>query len=143
MKIKIKRIDKTLPLPQYQTSGSVGFDIYSREDIEIKPREIALIPGNIIVETPPGYMLIVSLRSSTPRKKGLIIPHGIGVIDQDYCGESDEVKVQVLNNTDSIVKVEKAERIAQGIFVKVDKFDWEETENMGKSRGGFGSTGSK
>ncbi|MBI2145131.1 dUTP diphosphatase, partial [Candidatus Woesearchaeota archaeon] len=60
MKVKIKRIDKSLPLPQYQTSGSVGFDIYSREDIEIRPREIALIPGNIIVETPQGYMLLVA-----------------------------------------------------------------------------------
>ncbi len=143
MKARIKRIDKSLPLPTYQTSGSVGFDIYSREDTEIKPHEIGLIPGNIIVETPPGYMLLVALRSSTPRKKGLIKPHGIGVIDNDYCGEGDEIKVQVYNNTLNVVKVEKGERIAQGIFVKIDKFDWEETDTMGKTRGGFGSTGSK
>ena len=143
MKVKIKRIDKSLPLPTYQTSGSVGFDIYSREDMEIKPREIALIPGNIIVETPAGYMLLVALRSSTPRKKGLIKPHGIGVIDNDYCGEGDEIKVQVYNNTDNVVKVDKGERVAQGIFVKVDKFEWEEVDMMGKARGGFGSTGTK
>lgn len=141
MKVKIKRIDKSLPLPTYQTSGSVGFDIYSREDMEIQPREIALIPGNIIVETPQGYMLLVALRSSTPRKKGLIKPHGIGVIDNDYCGEGDEVKVQVYNNTDHVVKVDKGERVAQGIFVKVDRFEWEEADQMGKARGGFGSTG--
>ena len=143
MKVKIKRIDKSLPLPTYQTAGSVGFDIYAREDMEIKPREIALIPGNIIVETPPGYMLLVALRSSTPRKKGLIKPHGIGVIDNDYCGEGDEIKVQVYNNTDGVVKVDKGERVAQGIFVKIDKFDWEEVDVMGKTRGGFGTTGSK
>ena len=143
MKVKIKRVDKFLPLPTYQTAGSVGFDIYSREDIEINSHEIALIPGNIIVETPPGFMLLVALRSSTPRKKGLIKPHGIGVIDNDYCGEGDEIKVQVYNNTDHAVKVEKGERIAQGIFVKIDKFDWEEVDIMGKTRGGFGSTGSK
>ena len=143
MKVKIKRVDKSLPLPTYQTAGSVGFDIYSREDIEINSHEIALIPGNIIVETPPGYMLLVALRSSTPRKKGLIKPHGIGVIDNDYCGEGDEIKVQVYNNTDHAVKVEKGERIAQGIFVKIDKFDWKEVDIMGKTRGGFGSTGSK
>ena len=143
MKVKIKRVDKSLPLPTYQTAGSVGFDIYSREDVEINSHEIALIPGNIIVETPPGYMLLVALRSSTPRKKGLIKPHGIGVIDNDYCGEGDEIKVQVYNNTDHVVKVEKGERIAQGIFVKIDKFDWEEVDMMGKTRGGFGSTGSK
>ncbi len=141
MKVKIKRLDKSLPLPAYQTPGSVGFDIYSREDMEIKPMEIALIPGNIIVETPHGYMLLVALRSSTPRKKGLIKPHGIGVIDNDYCGEGDEVKVQVYNNTDNVVKVEKGERVAQGIFVKVDRFEWAEADTMGKTRGGFGSTG--
>jgi dUTP pyrophosphatase len=141
MKVKIKRIDKSIPLPIYQTSGSVGFDISAREDTVIAPKSVALIPGNVIVETPPGYMLLVALRSSTPRKKGLHKPHGIGVIDNDYCGDEDEVKVQVFNSTDREVKVEKGERIAQGIFVKIDKFEWEETDSMGKSRGGFGSTG--
>ncbi|MEK6853775.1 MAG: dUTP diphosphatase, partial [Nanoarchaeota archaeon] len=72
-----------------------------------------------------------------------IKPHGIGVIDNDYCGEEDEIKVQVYNNSSNIAKVEKGERIAQGIFVKVDRFEWEETDKMGKTRGGFGSTGSK
>jgi dUTP pyrophosphatase len=141
MKARIKRLDKTLPLPAYQTKGSVGFDICARENTTIKPKEIALIPGNIIVETPAGYMLLIALRSSTPRKKGLIKPHGIGIVDNDYCGENDEVKVQVYNITDKDVVVEKGERIAQGVFVKVEKFDWEETDSMGKSRGGFGSTG--
>ncbi len=141
MKVKIKRLDKSIPLPIYQTKGSVGFDISAREDTIISPRSVALVPGNIIVETPQGYMLLVALRSSTPRKKGLHKPHGIGVIDNDYCGEKDEVKVQVFNSTDKEVVVEKGERIAQGIFVRIDKFEWEETDSMGKSRGGFGSTG--
>ncbi len=141
MKTRIKRLDKSIPLPVYQTEGSVGFDISARETTIVPPKSIALVPGNIIVETPPGYMLLVALRSSTPRKKGLHKPHGIGVIDNDYCGEEDEVKVQVFNSTEKDVVVEKGERIAQGIFVKVDKFEWEEVEKMGKSRGGFGSTG--
>lgn len=141
MKVKIKRLDKSVPLPVYQTAGSVGFDIHVRCDTIIPPKSVALVPGNIIVETPPGYMLVVALRSSTPRKKGLHKPHGIGVIDQDYSGDEDEIKIQVYNSTDTEVKVEKGERIAQGIFVKVDKFEWDEVDSMGKSRGGFGSTG--
>ncbi len=141
MKIKIKRIDQNIPLPVYQTEGSVGFDILCREDLTIKPGEIALIPGNVIVETPKGHMLLLALRSSTPRKFGLIKPHGIGIIDNDYCGEGDEVKVQVYNFTNKETTVKKGDRIAQGIFVKVDKFEWEEVEKMGKTRGGFGSTG--
>ena len=141
MKVKIKRIDKSLPLPVYQTKGSVGFDISAREDTVVPPKSVAIIPGNIIVETPPGYMLLLALRSSTPRKKGLHKPHGIGVIDNDYSGDNDEIGIQVYNSTDAEVKVEKGERVAQGIFVKIDKFEWEETDSMGKSRGGFGSTG--
>ena len=79
MKVKIKRLDKDLPLPMYETSGSVGFDLLCRESVTIASQTVALIPANVIVETPPGYMLMVTLRSSTPRKKGLLIPHGVGL----------------------------------------------------------------
>ena len=83
-KAKIKRIDKSLPLPVYETNGRVGFDIIARETTEVPPKEIKLVPGNIIVEVPKGYMLMVASRSSTPRKKGLTQPHGLGIIDHDY-----------------------------------------------------------
>ena len=141
MRVRIKRLDKSLPLPVYQTSGSVGFDIHAREDTVVPAGGIGLVPGNIVVETPPGYMLMVSLRSSTPRKKGLHKPHGVGVIDNDYCGDEDEIKVQVYNGSGRDVRVEKGERIAQGIFVRVEKSEWVEVDSLGKSRGGFGSTG--
>ena len=74
MKVKITRIDKSLPLPKYETKGSVGFDFVAREDTEIQPHAVALVPGNVIVEVPLGYMLLVSLRSSTPRKKACLSP---------------------------------------------------------------------
>lgn len=138
---KIKRIDKTLPLPVYETNGSVGFDIIARKETEVPPKEIKLIPGNIIVEVPKGYMLMVASRSSTPRKKGLTPPHGLGIIDHDYCGNEDEIKIQVYNFTDESVIVQKGEKIAQGVFIRIDKLDWEEVDEMSdESRGGFGST---
>ncbi len=141
MNIKIKRIDKTLPLPKYETAGSVGFDLICRESAEIAPHSIVLIPANVIVETPPGYMLMVCLRSSTPRKLGLMMPQGVGIVDNDYCGEEDELKIQVYNFTDEVVHVERGSRIAQGIFVRVDTAEWNEVEQMTTpSRGGFGST---
>lgn len=143
-KAKIKRIDKSLPLPVYETNGSVGFDIVAREQTKIPPKEIKLVPGNIIVEVPKGYMLMVASRSSTPKKKGLTPPHGLGIIDHDYCGNEDEIKIQVYNFTDDSVIVEKGEKIAQGVFIRIDKLDWEEVDEMGeKSRGGFGSTDNK
>ena len=141
MKINIKRIDKTLPLPKYETAGSVGFDLICRESAEIAPQSIVLIPANIIVETPPGYMLMVCSRSSTPRKFGLMVPQGVGIVDNDYCGEADELQIQVYNFTDSVVHVERGSRIAQAIFVRVDTAEWNEVEQMSSaSRGGFGST---
>lgn len=140
-KVKIKRIDKSLPLPIYETQGSVGFDLLAREDMTINPGEIARIPGNVIVQVPQGYMLLLASRSSTPVKKGLTKPHGIGVIDQDYCGENDELLIQVYNFTNEPTHVAKGEKIAQGVFVKVDQLEFTEVDEMqSPSRGGFGST---
>jgi dUTP pyrophosphatase len=142
MKVKIKRIDPSLPLPEYQTSGAVAFDLTSRIDMTIAPKTLGLIPANVVIETPPGYMLMVSSRSSTPKKKGLLIPHGIGIVDRDYCGEKDEVMMQFYNFTDQEVSIAKGERIGQAVFVRIDKSEWEEVNEMSaESRGGFGSTG--
>ncbi len=141
LRVAIKRIDKNLPLPVYATAGSVGFDLLCREDAEILPRQLALLPGNVIVRIPEGYYLLLTLRSSTPRRKGLLIPNGVGIIDQDYCGEGDELKVQVLNFSEEAVRVKRGERLAQGLFVPVMRVEWEEVDEMGKGRGGFGSTG--
>lgn len=142
MKVKIKRIDASLPLPTYATTGSVCFDLLARTDMEIAPKAVALIPTNIIIETPPGFMFVVVPRSSTPKKKGLLIPHGIGIIDQDYSGPEDEVLFQVFNFTEDVVKVEKGDRLAQGCFVPIQKVEFEEVDQiLEKSRGGVGSTG--
>jgi len=84
---------------------------------------------------------MVCLRSSTPRKFGLLLPQGVGIVDTDYCGEEDELKIQVYNFTDSVVRVERGSRIAQAIFVRVMTADWNEVEHLSApSRGGFGST---
>ncbi len=142
MRVKIKRVDKSLKLPMYETDGSVGFDLIARVSTTVAAKTIELVPANVIVEVPKGYMLVVASRSSTPRKKGLTPPHGFGIIDHDYCGPEDEVKVLVYNFTDADVQVERGEKIAQGVFVKIDKFEWEEVDEMkNESRGGFGSTG--
>lgn len=139
--VKIKRIDTTLPLPTYATAGSVGFDLLCREDTEIAPRKLGRIPGNIIVQTPPGYMLLLTMRSGAPKRKGLLIPHGVGIIDQDYCGDGDELLVQVYNFRDEAVMVQRGERIAQGVFVPIMRVEWNESDEIGVGRGGFGSTG--
>lgn len=126
----------------YETDGSVGFDLLARESITVDTQSIILIPANVIVEVPDGYVLVVASRSSTPRRYGLTKPHGIGIIDQDYCGPEDEVKIQVLNFTDKPVTIEKGTKIAQGMFIRADRFEFEEVDEIKEgSRGGFGSTG--
>jgi dUTP pyrophosphatase len=141
LEVTIKRIDTDIPLPTYATAGSVGFDLLCREDTEVAPRNLGLVPANVIVHTPPGYMLLITLRSSTPRRKGLLAPHGVGIIDQDYCGEGDELMLQVYNFRDEAVTVKRGERIAQGMFVPIARVNWNEVNDMGQGRGGFGSTG--
>ena len=142
MKVKISRIDKSLPLPKYATPGSIGFDFMAREEVKIASREIALIPSNVIIETPPGYALIVVSRSSAPKKYGLTMPHGLGIIDQDYSGPDDEIKIQVKNFTDTEVVIEKGARLAQGILIRADQAEFEEVDKIkNETRGGFGSTG--
>ena len=140
MKIKIKRINKELLLPEYQTEGAVAFDLYSRIDAVILPKSLERLPTNVIIEIPKGYMLEIKDRSSTLKKKGLLV--STGYIDNDYHGELDEILLQVYNLTDSEVKIEKGERLGQGVFIKVDIATWEEVDVMKEnSRGGFGTTG--
>ncbi len=142
MRVPIARVDPTLPLPRYATEGSVGFDLITRETTRIEPGAIGLVPANVIIAAPPGFMVLVAARSSTPRRTGLVAAHGVGIIDRDYCGPDDEIHVQFWNPTDKPIEVERGTRIAQAILVRVDTAEWVEGEPEGaESRGGFGSTG--
>jgi dUTP pyrophosphatase len=142
MQIKIKRIDTSLPLPAYQTTGAVAFDLYSRIDEIVPAGKTVLLPTNFIIHTPPGYMLLLAARSSLAKKKRLKMANGVGIIDQDYCGDEDELQLLLHNYTDQDVPITRGERLAQGIFVKIEKGEWQEVEQMNiLSRGGFGTTG--
>lgn len=137
---RIKRIDKDLPLPQYETAGAVAFDLVARETIEIAPNEIGRVPVNVVIEIPKGYMLLLKDRSSTAKKKRLICTPGF--IDQDFCGDGDELQLQFYNFHTEPVIVERGERLGQAAFIRVDIAQWQEVKTMRKkTRGGFGSTG--
>jgi len=142
LKLRIVRIDKTLPLPEYHTPGSVAFDLYTREEAEIPPGEVKLLPANLIIEVSAGFCLIIASRSSL-FKKGLALANSIGVIDQDYHGPEDELHLSVRNVSREIVKIARGERLAQGLIVPIARVEsWEEVEMIKeKSRGGYGSTG--
>jgi dUTP pyrophosphatase len=142
MEVRIKRVDTSLELPKYETAGSAFFDLLVREEVRIGAGEIGFLPLNIVVQTPEGYFLLLVPRSSTPIRHGLLIPNGIGVIDPDYQGDEDEIKLLVYNFTKEPVVVKRGERVAQAGFVPVEKVKWSEVMTMpAQSRGGFGSTG--
>jgi dUTP pyrophosphatase len=143
MNIKIKRFDKDLPLPKRQTEGAAAFDLTAREAVTIAPGAIGYVPLNVAIETPADHFLLVAARSGT-HKKGIMMANGIGIIDPDYSGDEDEIKAAYFNFSKEPVAIEKGERIAQGTFVKISHPDWEEMDEMpNKTRGGFGTTGSK
>lgn len=140
-KIKIKRFDKSLPLPEYKTKGAAGLDLIARETVSIKPGSVGYIPLNIAVGTPKDHYFLLAARSST-HKLGLIPANGIGIGDSDFRGDEDEYKFPAFNFTRKTVRVERGTRIAQGMFVKFTKAKWYEVNKMkSKTRGGFGSTG--
>lgn len=141
MVVKITRIDESLPLPEYKTPGAVGFDVYARRATRIAPGESLRIPANIIVQTPPGYLLMLAARSSLSKKRGLMLANGIGVIDQDFCGPEDELQIAIINVGNETHFIERGERLAQGILIRIERAEWEESEINAPTRGGFGTTG--
>lgn len=143
LEIEITRVSPDVSMPEYQTKGAVAFDISAFEDKSIEPGKVAMIRTGLIITTPPGYVLLVASRGSGPLKLGISPPHGIGVIDQDFIGSTDEIMVEAFNITDQIVEIKKGTRIAQGLIVPIVKAKWKEISTLerGQSRGGFGSTG--
>lgn len=143
MEVEICRIHPEAVLPDYKTAGAACFDIAVIESRVIKPGEIVLLRTGLVVRTPPGYFLAIAPRSSL-HKLGLDMPHSFGILDPDYCGPEDELKVMVRNFRRSPVSLKKHQRLAQGFFVLSPRVSWKEVkiEALGKeSRDGFGSTG--
>ncbi|MBU0546297.1 dUTP diphosphatase [Patescibacteria group bacterium] len=143
MKLKIKRIDHTLPLPEYKTQGAVAFDLYAREKAIISAHGWYRVPSNFIMEIPEGHALVISARSSLAKHfPGLFLANGIGLIDCDYRGPNDEIAVSLYNFSDTEHTIEKGTRLAQAFVVKTDRCEIEEIQEItSNDRGGFGSTG--
>lgn len=140
--VKVWKKDERAKLPERATSGSVGFDIFALEDTVIYPLQFTLIRTGLVIQTQFPYAMLIFPRSSLFKKKNLIMPNSAGIIDFDYCGEDDEIKIPVFNLSDKAVTIQASEKIAQAIFVKIAFPELIEISKVSKqSRGGFGSTG--
>lgn len=128
--------------PAYQTGGAVAFDLEAAVDTNVPGRAQVRIPSGLVVQVPEDMGLLVVPRSSTFSKFGLIMPHSVGVIDQDYCGHDDEILLQVYNIRPATIHVPAGTRLAQGMFIPVAKVQFVEAASIeAENRGGFGSTG--
>ena len=141
--MKFERVSKypEATIPYRSTAGSAGYDFECAEYTIIPPRKIVLIPTGIKAQIDDGYYLQLALRSSTPKKKGLMLANSIGIIDQDYYNNPDNeghIMFQVYNFTDYSVMIDVGERIGQGVFLKY--YTTDNDTASGERKGGFGST---
>lgn len=141
MRLRVTRLNPSVPLPVYSSPGAAAFDLAAAEDIDVPPGQIRLVGTGLVIKVPDQHFLAILARSSTPLKRGLIVANSVGVIDSDYCGPADEVKIQVMNVTDAPVAVKRGDRIAQAMVLPATRVTFEEAETSDPSRGGFGSTG--
>jgi dUTP pyrophosphatase len=140
--LRVRRLRDDVVLPQYHSDGAAALDLASAEDVEVAPGEVRLIGTGLVVSVPAGHFLAIVARSSLPIRKGLLVANGLGVVDSDYCGPDDEVKVEVYNFRQAPVRIGRGERIAQALVLPAIRIEWDETGPAGgPSRGGFGATG--
>lgn len=138
--IRLKMIHPDAKMPIYATEGSAGFDLYSIEDLTLEPNQTIAIRTGIAMEIHPDFYVKFEGRSGLGVRG---IAKFAGVIDSDYRGE---VKVVLCNTSQQPYKIEKGDRIAQGIMMRKYYAAFEIVDELSETQrgtGGFSSTGRK
>ena len=123
IKVKIVNTGKQ-PLPVYATAQSAGMDLRANIDspITLHPMERQLIPTGLRIALPEGFEAQVRPRSGLALKHGITVLNTPGTIDADYRGE---LKVLLVNFSDTDFIINAGERIAQMVIARYEKFDFE------------------
>lgn len=144
--MKIRVVNKSKhDLPKYETIASAGMDLRAELDnsIVLKPLQRTLVPTGLFIELPVGYEAQVRPRSGLAFKHGISVLNTPGTIDADYRGE---VKVILVNLSDTEFEIKDGERIAQMVISAHEQAELEEVEALSETdrgAGGFGHTGKK
>jgi dUTP pyrophosphatase len=130
-------------LPQYETAHAAGMDLRAaiESEIRIKPLQRVLVPTGLHIELPVGYEAQIRPRSGLAYKHGISIVNSPGTIDADYRGE---IKVLLVNLSDTEFVVNNGERVAQMVVAKHETVSWEQVESLtdtARGAGGYGHTG--
>jgi dUTP pyrophosphatase len=142
--MKVKIINRSNnALPAYETAHAAGLDIRAHltEAISIAPMQRQLIPTGLFMELPIGYEAQIRPRSGLAFKNGITVLNSPGTIDADYRGE---IKVLLINFSDTVFVVEPGERIAQMVLAAHAQISWEEVTVLSETArggGGYGHTG--
>ena len=134
---------RDLPLPAYQSEDAAGLDLLAavEERMILPPLGRALVPTGLAMALPSGYEAQVRPRSGLAAKHGVTVLNSPGTIDADYRGE---IKVILINLSDTPFTIGRGERIAQMVIAPVSRARLVETEALDatiRGEGGFGSTG--
>ena len=132
------------PLPSYETVLSAGMDLraFIAMPIVIKPMQRMLIPTGIHIELVEGFEAQIRPRSGLAFKNGITVLNSPGTIDADYRGE---IKVLLINLSDTDFTINDGDRIAQMIISNYVKINWTTVATLSETKrgdGGFGHTGS-
>ena len=116
-------------------------DLRSAEDVALEKGDYHLIPLGVAMEIPKGYEAHIVPRSSTFSKYGVIQTNGIGIIDNEYNGDSDQWYMPVYATRTTVIG--KGDRVCQFRLVKsMGEVEFVRVDNLGnQDRGGLGSTG--
>ena len=130
-------------LPEYATEHAAGLDLKAslKSPIILKPLQRQLIPTGLFIELPVGFEAQIRPRSGLAFKNGITVLNSPGTIDADYRGE---VKVLLINLSDTDFTIQDGERIAQMVVAKHEQIEWyvvTELQDSKRGTGGFGSTG--
>lgn len=126
-------------MPNKAHGSDAGYDLYISREATIPIQGMTDLHTDIAIAIPHGFFGRITGRSSTLRKRGLLVNEGI--IDNGYRGE---LFVAVFNLSGQEVTLKAGERVAQLLIHRVELMDWVEMADLPPSeRGeaGFGSTG--
>ena len=142
--MKVKIVNRSAwPAPAYATIQSAGMDLKANieEPVTIAPLQRVMVPTGLSIALPEGTEAQIRPRSGLAAKHGVTVLNSPGTIDADYRGE---IKVILVNLSDTPFIVNPGERIAQMVIARYEHVEWDEVETLDgtdRGEGGFGSTG--
>ena len=143
VKVLIKKLNFSVKLPAYKTSGASGMDLmaFIEKPINLKPGKSCLVPTGLSVAFSEKYEIQIRPRSGLAAKNNISVLNTPGTIDSDYRGE---IKIILFNHGGENFKINNSDRVAQMVLTPIIKMELEETNELPDSirgKGGFGSTG--